>query len=219
MRSHNLSFTLTIMLLAAIVVSCGPSEESIQSTVEAAVAATQEAEPTSVPLDIIAPTTIASPTAVSLPELFITNVDEFLIAASELNVAARQGVTYLDFREYLVRVGAAYDLMEATWPSELGAVARENLAQAVKGWELAEYLWSLQIEGENMPVEPDINRYQEFIQYADMRLVVAPEGSAASLYPGRKYVSSSNKELLLGLASDYFETGRNQILSLLEEAR
>jgi hypothetical protein len=185
------------VLLALALVACAPS----QASVETAIARTQAALPTE---------------ALS-PELS-ARVQKFLEQGSNIAALTEQGVVYVDFREAVGDVAGTFDLLDATWPDQLPVSVRNDAADAVEGWQLALYLWGLEIGDKDPPVEPSFNRWQDFYAYAgeDLEMQRYPKTLSGS-YAGQQYLTfDANISTLMGMGSSFFDEARDGLLELVE---
>jgi hypothetical protein len=148
------------------------------------------------------------PTAVPLPETFTSALNDFLSAGSKLNAATGQGVSYLDYRDYYAEAGGAYELALATWPDDFAAEAKDEFTKAMWGWDLTGVIWSAKID-DRLTLWDD-PRKDEFTQYAGDALTEVNFGKGAGVQ-----VSDKNISILLSMASEQFETGRDIILPLI----
>lgn len=199
----NLVLVLTIFLLSA----CSPEGQ-----------ATEELQATDVPST---PTPTPTPTIELLPEVFKSAINDFILAGSKLNAATGQGLSYLDYQDYYAEVGGAYELALASWPENFAPEAKEQFAQAFWGWDLTNFMWEAKINEEKPPSAPDVQRFDEFKEYAGDYLDVIVSASdvlSGSRSPEDKgyYLSDDNISILLSLASDQFEAGRELMLPLLQ---
>lgn len=134
---------------------------------------------------------------------------------STLTSMTEQGVNYSDYRQQLAKVKGAYDLASATWSSDFAPDAKTTLEKAFEGWDLALFLWELKIGEKDNPVEPNINNFTAFTSYGGDLLVIKkhPSDYLVELYRGKKYIPfDENISVLLSMASDSFEEGRNLLL-------
>jgi hypothetical protein len=177
-------------------------------------------EPTGTP----EPTSTPEPTATPIPDptispAFISQLNQFLQLGSELNTATGQGINFANFSDRLAAVGGAYDLAAAAWPDAFPEDSKADFEAALEGWELAKHLWGLSINDSDNPVEPDINGYLTLLEYGgdSMLLDIHPEGYIVPEYRNKQFMPfDENVSILLGLASDYFETGREKALQLIQ---
>lgn len=147
------------------------------------------------------------PTAVPLSETFQTSLDKFITSSSKLNAATSQGVNYNNFQQFHAEVGGAYDLAVASWPADFAPEARTEFANAMKGWELTNYVWDLDVSGRGYLLGSD-PRSDEILDYGGNSVILGGLGSAQVL-------TKENVGVLMSLASAHFEVGRDIILPLL----
>ncbi len=92
--------------------------------------------------------------------------------------------------------------------------------KAFAGWDLSLYLWRAEITELDEPVEPDINRYQEFRDYSGMLIIrTHPDDFIVPEYRGKEFVSFDNIPLMLAIAANHFEFGQNKVLSFIGDSR
>jgi len=132
-----------------------------------------------------------------------------------LTSMTEQGVNYSDYRQQLAKVKGAYDLASVTWETDFAPDAKTNFDKAFEGWDLTLYLWELKIGDKDNPVEPNINNFTSFTNYAGDSLVleIHPSDFLVESYRGKKYLPfDENISVLLSMASDSFEEGRKLLL-------
>ena len=208
-----------ILALLLLLAACGPSEETIQATVESrieiAVIQTIAAIPTQTPYPTLTPFPI--PTVNPIPESLRVQLSTFLQAANAVTGATSQGVSYLDLRRLVNEARGAYDFAVAVWPDSISKEAQVDFEKAFEGWDLTLLLWNAKIEKYDEPVEPDINRYQDFVRYSDMLIRdTHPDDFIVREYRGKEYVPFDNVEVLMSIAGIHFKDGQEKALSLLE---
>lgn len=143
-------------------------------------------------------------------------VSKFIEEGSMLSGMTKVGVSYRDYGVQLEKARTAYSLALSVWPRSFAREARNSFDMAFEGWDLAFYLWRADQEDLDNPVEPNINRYLEFVNYAGDNLDygIHHERYIVQAYRGRKFVKFDNIGVLFSLANDYFRLG--QILILRE---
>ena len=221
---------LVISVFIFMVTACAPSEAEIAATVESrvevAVAQTLAALPTqtSAPTPTHMPTATPLPTSTPVPtptadpisEAFRSQLREFRKSRNIVTGASTQGVIYTDLQRFVGEARGAYDLAVAMWPESTPMDSQTDFMRAFTGWDLTLFLWKAQITDLDEPVEPDINRYQEFMEYSDLLITgTHPDDFIVPAYRGKKYVSFENITLVMLLAANHFEAGQNKVLSLL----
>ncbi len=215
---------LVMFVLLSLLVACGPSEETINATVESrvqiavsqTVAAIPSQTPYPTPSPYPTPTPMPLPTVNPIPDDFRNQVSEFLRASNAVTGATSQGVSYIELRRLVNEARGAYDLSIAMWPKDVDDALLAEFEKAFNGWDLTLYLWNARIEEADEPVEPNINRYREFIVYSDsLILETHPSNFIVRDYRDKQYVSFDNVEVLMAIAADHFFAGQEQLLSLL----
>ena len=181
-----------INLLLVLAVFLLSACSSLEQTVE-------ELEATDVP---------PTPTVEPLSDVFKSAISDFISVGSKLNAATGQGVSYLNYRDYYAEAGGAYDLAVASWPENFAPEARDEFDRAMWGWDLTGYLWNARINDGPAPKPSNDERYTEFIAYAGDEL----NGPSSNLI----LVTDSNISILLTMASEQFEAGRELVLPLLQ---
>ncbi len=139
-----------------------------------------------------------------LGETYRAALDDFISVGSTLNAATEHGVSYLDYRTYVAEASGAYTIAQTVWPDEFAPDAQGQFEQAVTGWRLAGAMWKAQIDDEVILSNDPLT--QELRRYAGEQLHMTGE---------RYTVSDGNIGLLLRLAGEQFEAGREIILPLL----
>ena len=205
---------MLLLLTSFITVSCSstPSDSAIQT----AIAQTVAVEPT--PSLVLTSTPMPSPTQVSLPRSFVRNADNFINTATRLSAATNQGVNYEEFDGLLKEVHAMHDLVEATWPSGVAFDARDSFQSSILGWDLTLELWKREVNERFEPAESDGYNFIKYLDYAGESLNIGkkPIKTIEGNYKNVRIIPFDNISVLMGLASQYFESGRTQLLPLLD---
>jgi len=144
---------------------------------------------------------------------------KFIEAGTATTAKASQGVPYADLKAQVVSTNAQHDLLIAVWPKGLAADARLDFWDATAGWDRALSLWDLKIKKADNPTEPDVNGFDSYFAVGGKRLDVQKFGKdyLVKSYRGKRYLPfDSNIKILLELAGMSFDTGRMQILKILE---
>jgi len=150
---------------------------------------------------------------------FKTQAMNFIEAGTATSAKASKGVPYTDLKAQVVSTNAAYDLMLAVWPEDIAIDAKVEFELAIERWDLALDLWDLKIRQADNPTEPDINRFDHFLKFGGCHLDVQTFGKSylVKAYRGKRYLPfDSNIKILLDLAEMSFQTGRTQILKILQ---
>lgn len=212
-----------IIILAALLVACSGSDDSISTsvamTVEARPTETPVPTDTSTPSPTNTPEPTDTPTPEPLPAAFLTQLQNFLEEGSALTGATTTGVTYVEFGRLLGRARGAYDLALAARPPIVPRGSMDDFDQAFVGWSLVADLWELDLGDYDNPVEPDINGYLDYLDYAADGLLLTPHPDDYIVpdYRGKLYLPfDENISILMTIAADYFEAGRGEMLLLIE---
>ena len=163
------------------------------------------------------PTVPEKPT---IPEIFKEQLTRFLEEGSKANAMTEQGVTYSQLQEQVADVKGAYDLAFATWPEDFSPESRQSFERALEAWSLALDLWALDIGDKDNPVEPNINGYRRYVDFAGDLLVVDthPSSYIVEEYAGKKFIAfQENISILLTIAAQGFDEGRTQVLQDLTQ--
>ncbi len=150
-----------------------------------------------------------------MPDNLKEQMSRVLQEGATLNAMTEQGVNFSDFGDQLAKTRGAYDLALSMWPEEFAQDAKANFDKAFQGWDLVLYLWNAKINELDNPVEPDINKYQEFVSYSGDKLVleVHPADFIVDSYRGKKYLPfDENISVLMAVSSDYFQAGQTLIM-------
>jgi hypothetical protein len=210
---------ILVLLSFVFLAACGPSDEAIEATIEGrvqvSVAETVAAIPTQTPFPTLTP--YPTPTVNPVPSAFRTQLNTFLQAGNAVTGATSQGVTYVELRRLVNEARGAYDFAVAIWPESIPAASQAEFEKAFEGWDLTLYLWDLRIGDYDEPVEPNINRYEDFLAYSDVLIRdVHPDDFIVPDYRGMEYISFDNVELLMSISRDHFEAGQAVVLSYLD---
>ena len=208
-RAKVILLLLSFVFLAA----CGPSDEAIEATIESrvqvSVAETVAAIPTQTPYP--------TPTVNPVPSAFRTQLNTFLQAGNAVTGATSQGVAHLELRRLVNEARGAYDFAVAMWPESVPPASQAEFEKAFEGWDLTLYLWDLRIRNADEPVEPNINRYGDFVAYSDLLIHdVHPDDFIVPDYREKEFVSFDNVELLMSISRNHFEAGQTAVLSYLD---
>jgi hypothetical protein len=218
-KLSSLFVSVFAVLFIMVLVSC-TAEQAASTEVPTSIA-TDTPEPTNtiMPTDTPEPTDTPTPTVVPIPEGFKTQLRAFLQAGNAVTGATAQGVTYVEMRRLVNEARGAYDLAVAMWPEQAPIRAQTDFNNSFRGWELTLALWEMEIEKYDNPVEPDINRYRDFLSYdRNQELIIEthPDDFIVKDYREKKYVAFENIEVLMALAKDDFLQGQSQVIALLD---
>lgn len=225
LRTNNRRFSLClipILLTLSIVTGCSAPEPNIEAIVEAtvviAVQQTVEAIPTQTPLPTYTPypTLVPTPTTDPVPDAFRNRLDDFLKAGNNVVGSTSQGVTIAELSRLVNETRGAYEYLYVVWPDTVSSESRLDFENAFVGWELALYLWQNKLQEYDEPVEPNINRYLDFVAYSDLLyLDTHPEDFIVEEYRGKKFVVFENIEILMAVAGNHFRSGQEKVLPLV----
>ncbi len=168
------------------------------------------------------PTTVPTSTPtemVIISDTFKQQLMRLLEQSSTLNAMTSQGVNYVTYRDQLAEVRGIHDFTSTLWPSRFRTDAKDELDKALEGWDLVLYLWQLDIGDKDNPVEPNINGYQLFIDYADglLHMETHPSYFIVPEYRNKRYLPfDENIGILMAIAGDHFEGARAILLDTLE---
>ena len=144
---------------------------------------------------------------------------KFIEAGTETSTKASHGVSYSELRAQVVSTIADHDLMLTVWPDNLATDAQEAFGRAIEGWQLALELWALKFNRGDNPTAPDINGFDRYLAYGATAMQVERHDSdyLVEAYRGQDFLPfDSNIQVLLNLAKDSFDDGRDKILGKLE---
>ncbi|HML22064.1 MAG TPA: hypothetical protein PKD09_10460 [Aggregatilinea sp.] len=173
--------------------------------------------PTWTPVPTI--TTIPSSTpapARDTSDIFDAQMTQLLEKGSLLGAMTSQGVNYINYERQLVEVKGTYDFISTIWPSGFALGAQEQFDKAFEGWDLALELWGLKLDDMDNPVEPNINGYLRYTDYAGDELYIAvhPSNFIVPEYRDKQYLPfDENIGILFSLGSEYFEAGQKTVLT------
>lgn len=179
---------LVVLLLVSMLAACSP-------------ASTPTPEPTATPVPI--------------PAEFKMQLNDFLKSGSKVIALSDQGVTFTELRTNVADVKGAYDLLTSTWPDNLAKDSLVEFEGAFKAWSLTLDLWNLKIDQRDEPVEPNINGYKNFVAFGGDRLIydTHPKDFIVKDYRGKKFVTFKSIGVLLSIATDAFQSGKQKVLN------
>jgi hypothetical protein len=154
-----------------------------------------------------------------ITDMFRQQLTRFLEEGTTTTAMTEQGISYLQFQQRIPAMNGAYDLAVSTWPEGFSADARSSFERALDGWDLALDLWSLDIGDKDNPLEPNINGYQRYVDYAGDMLVydTHPSNFIVEDYRGKTFLPfDENISILLAIASDAFDDGKDLALEALD---
>lgn len=170
----------------------------------------------STPSQLIESTDVIDDYSVTISTEFQQQLIRVLELGSTLNAMTSQGVNYLRFRDQLAEVRGAYEFTSTFWPTDFSPDAKQDLINALEGWDLALYLWNLDINDKDNPVEPDINGYPLFTNYyARDRLLIIPhpDNYIVPEYRNKNHLPfDTNIRILMGIAGEDYEAARTILL-------
>lgn len=204
---------ITITVLVFILVGCTPATPD-PGIIQTAIAETQTVY-TQETATAYSATQTATPL---LSPLFVSQTNTFLDKASSLNSRTGTGITYAEMRELVGDAHGSFDNLKSMYPAIISKEPLEKFEAAFLGWQLTLDLWDMKINELDNPVEPDINGYLDYLGYAEKYLVIDthPSDFIVGSYRGKKFIPfDENIGILMAVASDHFEEGRSQMLTIL----
>lgn len=162
---------------------------------------------------------IAAPKPRKMPELFKTQVLNYIKAAGKLDSLTTQGVNITEFRDQLASVRAELDLLEQTWPQDLDRGAMKQFNDSIIAYDLTHRLWKGEIAKYDSPVEPNINGWQDYVECAGGNLIVDvyPDDFIVPQYRGKRFLpQNQNISVLMSIGAARFKQGRESVLPLLQ---
>jgi hypothetical protein len=125
-----------------------------------------------------------------LSEIFKTQLIQYLKDGGKLSTQSGEGINVLTLKSQLTDAKATFDLVDATWPSEFCPDARELFKKSHEGYELAIKLWDSKLNDKDEPIEPDINGWARYQNFAGGALVVKTYSLdfLVEAYRGKKYL-------------------------------
>ena len=158
---------------------------------------------------------------IKISDVFRDQMMKFLESAGELDASSSQGVNIATLKQQLAKTKSSYELAAATWPEGFEPEARKSFDEAIWGWDLTIDFWALKINRSDDPVEPNINGYLNYLDYAGNALKTDVHGDSYIVedYRGKKYIplSDSNLSILLTLASAHFKAGKTSVLAAISK--
>lgn len=154
-----------------------------------------------------------------VPESFKKYTQDFITAGSQVNMASKAGASYIEFSTKVKNTMSPFDLMLKTYPEFKNSDAFEDLRMAFKGWLLCVDLWEKKINEYDNPTEPNINKYQDFIDYMGNKAIIETRDIyyIVAKYRGKKYLPfDENIQVLMSISSQYYESGESKIIQFLK---
>jgi len=123
-------------------------------------------------------------------------------------------------------------MVEESWPDYHPEIP-EYFEKSIEGYNLALRLWNTKLNDLAEPIESDVNGWEPYIDYAEDYALVGKSSLKIGVhskradecdtfpghqhwilsddYPGKKFISFDNVGVLLGMATDYYKTGRTAL--------
>ena len=162
---------------------------------------------------------LLSCTKEELPEMFKSQLMQYLKDASKLSTSVTDGITLVDLNEQLQELKGSHELLSSLWPENFSLSSREKLEKSQEAYKLAYKLFRGKTLNYDEPTEPSTNGFQDFENsiLADALIFQKYTNSIVSEYNGKKYVPfDGNIELLLTLGSSFFEAARTELIEELK---
>ena len=156
---------------------------------------------------------------VKLPELFRTQLLNYVKAAGKLDSLTTQGVNIAEFGAQLASVRAELDLLVETWPADIDRSAIKHFNDSIVSYNLTYRLWKDKNADYDPPTEPSINGWQDYVEFAGGSLVVdvRPEDYLVPHYRGKRFLPPDrNISVLMRIGAERFKRGREAILPLIQ---
>jgi len=159
-----------------------------------------------------------NPTDRALPEMFRTQAMDFLQKGAALQAATDQGTSPDDFKKNLISVKASYDLAKGLWPPEdNAALAQRDFDDAILAWDVAVQL----MDRDNRDVYEGEPLWAAIAKVTNggkgMSIRVDDFGGKKN---GMRYVWNDKtcRGVILGLAFNHFQNGKQKVLNRLSQA-
>lgn len=156
---------------------------------------------------------------IELPELFKTELTQYLKNASKLSTQTSQGLSYRELRDQRTEVKSSFDLLSELWPLGFCEDGKEKFGKAHHAFDLAVDLWGKQNEEYDAPNDGGVNGWEKYAKspLADQLIIKTfADDYVVEKYRGRKYVSYDNTRVLLTIGSTFLNEGRKLILEELK---
>lgn len=180
-------------------------------------------------------------------DIFQVQVLKFLEEASKLDQRVGQGIELVEFKAQLGAAKGLFEMVKSTQPLAPVTNSVNVLGKCVVAWDLALDLWERQdaymkdrndfvfidlnapvpplyyrIVSKKLPVEPSLNRFEEYAQIAGdtLKFSVFPSNLDEELR-GKRYLEpiTPNVTCLLGIGSTNLARGRDLVLTTLKPSR
>ena len=154
-----------------------------------------------------------------VPESFKRYSEDFIKAGNQVNMASKVGTSYIEFSTKVKNTMSPFDLMLKTYPEFKNSDAFEDFKMAIKGWVLCIDLWEKKINEYDNPTEPNVNKYQEFVDYMGNNAIIETRDNfyIVAKYRNKKYLPfDENIKVLMSISSKYYESGENKIISFIK---
>lgn len=161
-------------------------------------------------------------------DLFKTQLMQFLSSASQVNAATEAGVSKQDLSNIYIVAKGQFDLLEKFWPEDFCPEAKTDMQEAFKGWSYAKADFKpgsgIAFINGRTPT-PDIAREWPEAQpmYLNLSQYEAnPFGIQFIRVTNQEYGEiainmEANMPRLLSIASQYFERGRQSIVTEIKK--
>jgi hypothetical protein len=220
------------LVTVIFLVACGGAATPSQSSVQTAIAQTQQAMPTATalpaPTSTVPPTPTSVPTPIptpiptvkALPDLFKTQVQQTLDEGSKLVAMTDAGLTYKQLGDQLVIVQAKYNLLASSWPEYVTVNTSASFLNAFKGWQLALKMWEIKntVGSANADAFRNTYGYKIYTEfYAGYLSYMGGKAITATDDNNNWYMPfDENIRALLGLAAGNFNDARDQLMLVLK---
>ncbi|MEI6714673.1 MAG: hypothetical protein WCO60_13030 [Verrucomicrobiota bacterium] len=189
-----------------LILSLVPSLWLCQS---AAAAESSTAKPTEKPAE-----------SVKLPDLFRSNLTNYVKRMGRLKTQVTVNTDYQELRTRILKEKDAFDILDDAWPAGFSLNAQKLFAEAHVYYSLAARLYQYKAEQKDEPMPPNINDWDLFHKHGGDTLVLKthPGDSSIEKQRGKEYMPfDENIAIFLKLAGERFESGRAIVYRHLEK--
>jgi len=148
----------------------------------------------------------------SVPEMFKTQLMKFIEEGTKTCERSGQGVNYLELREQLASVKAAYSLCKATWPKSLRQEMTAEFDRSIAAWDLTLDIWKDKIDrpsrdgDEVFASEFNLGQFEDVLSFREEFVTITTDGFVAFKTADGKITGSFSLASLSKAEREHYST-------------